>query len=143
MATVAPDISPTSLLDRFRGEVFSSRPGYPEVLLLKVRDGDGSEWWFSTFYATFSPSDPDVFLGKVVIATEVEPGADGTVHFSDGSRLEIHRFPREPGDEEPDDDLETWSLITPEGIVLDHGPGGKWTLDSLGHPLGENPARRR
>jgi hypothetical protein len=142
MATVAQDISPASVLDRFRGEVFSSRPGYPEVLLLKIRDQDGSEWWFSTFYATFSPADPDIFLGKTVVATDVESGSDGRVCFADGSHLEVHRFPPEPG-EPLDEDLETWSLITPEGIVLHYGHGGKWTLDSLGHPLGEDPARHR
>jgi hypothetical protein len=134
MATVVKDISPAELLSHFRGQVFSARPGYPEVLLLKVKDEAGGEWWFSTFYAEYSPSDPDVFLGKTIVAADVQPSGGLRVGFSDASRLDVKPIPLEPG--ESGDDLETWNLISPDGLVLDSGPGERWALKALGRPPG-------
>jgi hypothetical protein len=135
MATVNRNISPVEILSRLRGEVFSSRPGYPDVLHLRVRDREGGEWWLSTFYADFSPSDPELFLGKTITGLEVGSGADLRVDFADGPQLEVHRYPPEPDDDESDDDLETWSLITPEEIVLQHGPGDRWVLGRASDPV--------
>jgi hypothetical protein len=126
MATVIPDISPGELLKRFRGHIFSARPGYPDVLLLKLRDAGGDEWWFSTFYAEFSPSDPSWFMGKTVVAADVDPSGTLKVGFSDGSDLEVRPAPLDP--DEPGDDLETWHLITPEDLALNYGPRGIWRL---------------
>lgn len=134
MGSVTQDISPADLLSRFRGEIFSARPGYPEVLLLKVRDAECGEWWFSTFDAEFSPSDPEVFLGKTIVSADVQSSAKLVVGFSDGSQLEVAPVPLEP--DERRDDLENWSLINPDGIVLEYGPGEKWALTALGHPPG-------
>jgi hypothetical protein len=99
-----------------------------------VKDGEGGDWWFSSFYAEYSPPDPDLFFGKTIIAAEVESSGDLTVGFSDGSRLEVNRCPPEP--DGPDDHLETWTLISPEGFALNYGPGERWTLKALGHPPG-------
>lgn len=141
MADVIADISPSDLLSRFRGQIFSARPGYPDVLLLKARDVDGGEWWFSTFYAKFSPSDPDAFLGKRIVAAEPQPDGGLNVGFSDGSRLDVLPVPLEPG--EPGDDLETWHLLSPDGLALDYGPGDRWVLEALEQrPLNLTSPRR-
>jgi hypothetical protein len=142
MALVAQNTSPADLLSRFRGQIFSSRPGYPEVLHLKLRDGAGGEWWLSTFYAEYSPSDPEIFLDKTVVTAEMEPSGGLTVGFSDGSRLDVRPIPLEPN--ESGDDLETWSLISPDGLIVDYGPGERSVLKTLGRPPGtrENDSRR-
>jgi hypothetical protein len=134
MATVVKNVSPADLLSRFRGQVFAADPGYPEVLLLKVRDDEGGQWWFSTFYAEYSPSDPDAFLGKTVVAADQAPSGNLTVGFSDGSCLEVRPIPLEPGDSGVD--LETWDLIAPDGLIVEYGPGERWTLKELGRPPG-------
>lgn len=141
MATVVRDITPAELLSRFRGEIFEADPGYPEVLLLKVRDDEGGQWWFSSGYAEYSPSDPNVFLGKTVVSAHIHPSGGLTVGFSDGSTLEVRPPPLEPG--ESADDLETWDLIASDGLVIDYGPGERWSLEELGHPPGSltRPAR--
>jgi hypothetical protein len=134
MATVVQNITPAELIGRFRGEIFAADPGYPEVLLFKVRDGNGGQWWFSTNYAEYSPSDPDVLLGKTVAAAEIHPSGGLTVGFSDASCLEVRPIPLPPG--ESGEDLETWDLIAPDGLVVIYGPGERWTLEELGRPPG-------
>jgi hypothetical protein len=141
MATVVRDITPTELLSRFRGEIFAADPGYPEVLLLKVRDDNGGQWWFSSGYAEYSPSDPDVFLGKTVVSAEIHPSGGLTVGFPDCPNLEVRPLPLEPG--ESADDLETWELIAPDGLVIDYGPGERWALEELGRPPGTFTAPAR
>jgi hypothetical protein len=126
MAVLIPDISAADLLSRFRGRIVSSKPGYPEVLLLSVIDADGGEWGFMTFDADFSPSDPDVFLDKTIISAEVAPSNTLTIGFSDGSQLTVS--PRELAPGEEDDDLENWFLMTPKNQALDFGPAGIWRL---------------
>lgn len=141
MATIVKDITPAELLSRFRGEIFEADPGYPEVLLLKVRDDEGGQWWFSSGYAEYSPSDPNVFLGKTVVSADIHPSGGLTVGFSDGSSLEVRPLPLEPG--ESVDDLETWDLIASDGLVIDYGPGERWTYDELGRPPGSIRGRGR
>jgi hypothetical protein len=132
MAVVIPDISAVDLLSRFRGRIVCSKPGYPDVLLLSVKDAGGREWRFMTFDADFSPSDPDIFLGKTVISADVAPSNTLTIGFSDGSDLTVVPRPLEPGEEE--DDLENWFLITPDNQALDFGPEGRWRLGSGNEP---------
>jgi hypothetical protein len=132
MAVVIPDISAADLLSRFRGRIVSSKPGYPEVLLLSVEDAHGREWRFMTFDAEFSPSDPEVFLGKTIISADVAPSNTLTVGFSDGSDLTVVPRSLEPGEE--NDDLENWFLLTPDNLALDFGPAGRWRLGSGSEP---------
>jgi hypothetical protein len=132
MAVVIKDTSAADLLGRFRGVVTSSRPGYPEVLLLTVEDANGGGWNFSTFDADFSPSDPDSFLGKTVVRAEIAPSNTLTIGFSDGSKLNVVPRPLRPG--EADDDLENWFLLTPDGLALDFGPVGRCRLGSASEP---------
>ena len=80
MAVVIPDITPAELLRRFRGVVTSSRPAYPDVLHIDVMDAEGAVWWFGTFEATYSPSDPEVFLGKTVTDAELDVPVGTTDH---------------------------------------------------------------
>jgi hypothetical protein len=126
MSTVIPDISPMDLLARFRGTVTAAAPGYPEVIHLDVRDGDGDEWTFSTFYARYSPEDPDALTGKVISDAALDQSGELAIGFSDGSGFVVTPIPLEP--DEAGDDLETWHLITPDGLSLWYGPLGRWHL---------------
>jgi hypothetical protein len=131
MALVIPDISPAELLTRFRGTVIDVHPAYPETIHLKVRDADGGEWRLCTADADYSPSDPDVLRGKVIVDTEHEgPEGDLTVRFSDGSSFEVTVEPQTR-----EDDPFNWMLFTPEGLVLEWGPGESWRLVRSTDPL--------
>lgn len=133
MTTPIPTLSPTDLLARFRGEVVCSQPAYPDVLQLHVRDADAGLWRFLTFEADYFPPTPDAFLGKTVIAGDIDiPTGKVTIGFLDGSSLRIVPFALEPA--EIDDDYETWQLFTPDGIVLNYGPGEHWLLKKAGDP---------
>lgn len=126
MATVTSDISPFDLLARFRGRILRAAPGYPEVIHFDVEDADGGEWTFSTFYAEYSPDDPDVFTGKKIVGADQKASGTLTLTFSDGDVFVVTPGPLEPGD--PGDDLETWHMITPDGLSLWYGPLGRWHL---------------
>ena|ERR1700743_1601796 len=132
MAVVIPDTSPADLLSQFRGPITESQPGYPEVLHLGVRGAKGGAWELSTFDADFSPSDPEVFLGKTVVSADLDPSNTLTIGFSDGSDLKV--VPRTLESGEADDDLENWWLSTPDGLALDFGPEGRWRLGKASDP---------
>ena len=131
MATVIPDLSPADLLGRFRGTIIDAAPGYPEVIHLELKDADGDEWSFSTWYAEFSPTDPELLLGKTVVDVDFERSGKLTMRFSDGSEFNVR-----PEPEGPDDKLSTWQLLTPGGrLSLDFRPRDRWTL-GLGSEVG-------
>jgi hypothetical protein len=130
MSTVIPDLSPADLLGRFRGVIVDAAPGYPENIHLDLKDAAGDEWGFSTWYAEFSPSDPELLLGKTVVDVDFELSGKLTMRFSDGSEFNVL-----PEPEEPDDELETWSLLTPDDLSLEFRPRGRWTL-GLGSEVG-------
>jgi hypothetical protein len=129
MAIAIPNLSPADLLGQFRGTIVRAAPGYPEVIHLTLKDSEGRPWHFSTFYAEFSPSDPDFFLGKSVIGVDFEQSGRLTMRFADGSEFNVL-----PEPEEPDDDLATWELSTPDGLFLRFRPRGLWDL-GLGSDL--------
>jgi hypothetical protein len=129
MAIATPNLSPADLLDQFRGTIVRAAPGYPEVIHLTLEDSECRPWHFSTFYAEFSPSDPDFFPGKMVIAVDFERSGRLTMRFADGSEFNVL-----PEPEEPDDDLATWELSTPDGLFLRFRPRGLWDLG-----LGSDP----
>jgi hypothetical protein len=131
---ITPELSPVALLACFRGEVVCSRPAFPDVLQVHVRDSDGSLWRFLTFEADYFPAEPDEFLGKVVVAANIEAStAKVTIGFSDGSSLSVVPFALEP--DEVDDNYETWQLFTPDGLVLNYGPGDHWLLKKATDPV--------
>jgi hypothetical protein len=129
MAAVIPDLSPADLLGRLRGTVIRAAPSYPEVIYLDIRDAEGGEWTFSTFYAEYSPSEPEFFLGKTVVDVDFELSGRLTMRFSDGSEFNVL-----PEPEGPDDELTTWRLLTPDGLALWFRPRGLWDLG-----LGSDP----
>jgi hypothetical protein len=133
MAVVIPDISPPEFLMRFRGRVIVSRPAYPEVLHLHVRDADGGIWRFATFEADYIPAEPEAFLGKMVDSVDLDASSAGlTIGFSDGTSLAVVPFSLTP--DEIDDSYESWQLFTPDGLVLDYGPGEHWVLGRASDP---------
>jgi hypothetical protein len=134
MALVIPDIKPTELLARFRGRVTSARPAYPDVLHLDVVDVDGGTWSFGTFEADYVPKDPDAFIDKSVVDVCLDaPSAHLTIRFSDGSELNVVPFALKP--DEVDEFYESWQLFTPDGFVLNYGPGEHWMLKRATDPL--------
>src|SRR3954465_9576177 len=111
MVSVTPDISPTRLLDGFRGLIEDAHPAYPETIHLEVRDAAGNLWKFSTHDADYSPSDPDVFPGKTVVSADlVGPLGNLALGFSDGSDFRVTMEPQTA----PDDPV-NWRLYTPDG----------------------------
>jgi hypothetical protein len=129
--TVIPDISPTELLARVRGRIFTANHAYPETIQFKLRDSKGGEWWLATQWADYSPSDPADILGKVVDDARLdEQTGNLTFTFSDGSEFKVISRPQE----EPGDDLEHWDLFTPEGLVLVWGPDAGWQLKRASDP---------
>ncbi len=134
MAVVIPDTSPAQFLARFRGLVTSSRPGYPSVLHLHVKDAEGGLWRFGTFESRYLPTDPEMFVGKTVVDVDLNASsAEMTIYFSDGADLRIVPFSLES--DEVDADLESWWLITPEGLILNYGPGDHWVLKRASDPI--------
>ena len=130
MAIAIPNISPADLLRRIRGQIVEAVPGYPEVLHLDIEDAVGGIWHFSTAYCEFSPSDPDFFPGKTVVDIEFEQSGKLTMRFEDGSEFNVL-----PEPEGPDDELETWKVITPDGFSLRFQPRGLWTLRLASDPV--------
>jgi hypothetical protein len=129
MATVSPDTSPAMLLDRVRGPVTNARPLYPERILIEITDAEGALWRLATCDAEHSPSDPDRLIGRTVVGTSLDEGGVVVLAFSDGTR-----FTATPVLDDEDDDIENWSLFTPDGRVLVYGPTGRWKLVSATDP---------
>jgi hypothetical protein len=98
MASVIPDLSPTDVLGRFRGTVTDAARSYPEVIHITLKDADGGEWWFSTYYADYAPSDPEFFLGKTVVDVDFELSGRLTMRFSDDSEFNVLPEPEGPDD---------------------------------------------
>jgi hypothetical protein len=131
MSIAIPDISPTELLDRFRGRVSDARPGYPEVIHLYLIDPEGAEWGFSTWDADYSPSDPAALVGKTVVSMDlVGPLGNVTIGFSDGTDFRVTMEPQTA-----ETDPMNWTLHTPEGFILVWGPGDSWRLKRGDEPL--------
>ena len=88
--SVIPDIPAAELLSRMRGPIIEACHGYPEVMPFKVKDAQGGVWWFSTFEANYSPTDPAELLGRTVVSANLKAGtANLTIGFSDGSTFEV------------------------------------------------------
>jgi hypothetical protein len=128
---VISDTSPVDLLAALRGQIIESVPGYPEVLDLTLEDQDGNEWGFCTFDSEWFPSDPAVFLGKTITSADLDvPTGKLTFGFSDHSTLTVV-----PNPDVEDDDLENWQIFTPDGFVLNYGPGHRWRLKRASDPV--------
>ncbi|HEV2791173.1 MAG TPA: hypothetical protein VGV69_07735 [Solirubrobacterales bacterium] len=127
---VAPEASLSNLLRSMRGEITDARLGFPDVLHVEIRDGDGDLWHLATQDADWSPSDPADLIGRTIEEAEVDEGAgDLRCKLSDGSVLAV-----KPADRETDDDPPYWEIITPGGAALEFGPGARWQISSADAP---------
>jgi hypothetical protein len=131
MATaVALDVSPANVLRSMRGSIASARIAYPHVLHVEIRDGVGGLWRLATQDAEWSPSDPDELVGHSVEDAEIDEGTgELRCRLSEGSVLDV-----KPALREADDDPPNWELITPDGVVLEFGPGVRWQISSADAP---------
>jgi hypothetical protein len=120
MAVVIPDITPEDLLGSFRGSIAEARPAYPETIQLRLIDSQGGEWWFVTWNADYSPTDPAELAGKEVVDAHLDRESGLlTIVFADDSRFLVTPRPQEM---EGPDDPEYWQLFTPGELILNWGP---------------------
>jgi hypothetical protein len=123
---VALDASPANVLRSLRGSIVDARLAYPDVLHVEIRDAAGGLWRLATQDAEWSPSDPSELPGHSVEAAAIEGGSgELRLELSDGARLVVM-----PGVREASDDPPNWELITPDGLVLEFGPGVRWQISS-------------
>lgn len=108
----------------FRGLIVDARIAYPEVLHLDVRDDEGELWRFATQDARWSPSDPAELQAKTILDVQID-WATGELRcrLSEGSAFVVFPEPQEEADDPP-----SWELFTPDGQMLDFGPGMRWRL---------------
>lgn len=127
MATVvALDASPTTVLRSMRGAITEARIAYPDVLHVEVRDSHGGIWSLATQDAEWSPSDPAELVGRSIDDADIdEKSGELYVRLSDGSVLDI-----KPAAAESEDDPPYWEVISPDGVVLEFGPGVRWQISS-------------
>lgn len=126
MTAIALDASPLSVLRSMRGKIVAARIAYPEVLHIEVEDSAGELWRLATQDAEWSPSDPAELVGRSVDDANID-GETGELRckLSDGSVLDVRPTAREAEDDPPN-----WELITPDGLVLEFGPGVRWQIGS-------------
>jgi hypothetical protein len=131
MATVvALDASPTTVLRSMRGPIIDARISYPDVLHVEVRDKAGKLWRLATQDAEWSPSDPTQLVGRSIEDAEIgDASGELRCRLSDGSVLDI-----KPAATEAEDDPPYWELISPDGVVLEFGPGVRWQISSADAP---------
>jgi hypothetical protein len=123
---VALDASPANVLRSMRGSIVDARIAYPQVLHAEIRDAAGELWRFATQGAEFSPSDPDELVGHSIEDAEIDEGTgELRCKLSEGAVLDV-----KPAAREADDDPPNWELITPDGLVLEFGPGVRWRIGS-------------
>lgn len=123
-ATVDPNKELVDVLTRFRGLIEDAHDAYPDVLHLEVRDDMGGLWLFATQDATWWPRDPTAFAGQAVVGASVDIRTGTlTCELSNGSLFTVI-----PAAQEAPDDPANWELFTPDGQMLDFGPGLRWRL---------------
>lgn len=123
---VALDASPANVLRLLRGSIVDARVAYPDVLHVEVHDSAGGRWRLATQDAEWTPSDPSALPGRSVEGAGIEEAtSELRLDLSDGSQLRVSPGPREASDDPPN-----WELITPDGLVLEFGPGLRWQISS-------------
>lgn len=125
-SVVALDASPLNVLRSVRGSIVDARIAYPDVLHVEIKDSVGNLWRLATQDAEWSPSDPAELVGRTVIDANIdEETGELRCKLSDGSLLDV-----KPGTREAEDDSPNWELITPDGVILEFGPGVRWQIGS-------------
>jgi hypothetical protein len=129
-SVVALDASPSSVLRSLHGAIIDARIAYPDVLHVAVKDSDGDVWELATQGADWSPRDPKLLIGLSLEGATIDE-ASGEMRFplSDGSALELKPFKFEAADDPPN-----WEVITPNGLVLEFGPGLRWQISGADAP---------
>lgn len=129
-SVVALDASPSSVLRSLHGAIIDARIAYPDVLHVAVKDSDGDVWELATQGTDWSPRDPKLLIGLSLEGATIDE-ASGEMHFplSDGSALELKPFKFEAADDPPN-----WEVITPNGLVLEFGPGLRWQISGADAP---------
>jgi hypothetical protein len=116
------DASVSDLLGSFRGAIVAAALGYPDVLHVDVRGRSGGCWHLVTQDADWTPADPNRLLGLSLVRADLDEGTGGLrCSLSDGSRLEVL-----PAADAVAGDPPAWELFSPDGVVLEFGPGLRW-----------------
>lgn len=112
------------MLIGFRGPVVDAHVAYPEILHLEVRDSLGGQWRLATQDATWSPGDPAAFTGRAVVGASLDARTgELRCELSEGPAFTVT-----PATQEADDDPPNWELYTPDGRLLEFGPGKRWRI---------------
>jgi DNA-binding CsgD family transcriptional regulator len=133
MATaITLDASPANVLRALRGFIVDASLAYPDVLHVAIRDAAGGLWRLATQDAEWSPSDPSQLRGRSVERVGLDEGTgELRLELSDGS-LRVIPEPHEASDDPPN-----WELMTPDGLLLEFGPGLRWQIS--GADVGSEP----
>jgi hypothetical protein len=130
-SVIALDASPMNVLRSMRGPVVDARLAYPDILHVEIRDSQGGLWRLATQDADWSPSDPAQLVGRAIEDAGIdEETGELRCKLSDGSLLDV-----KPTAREADDDPPNWELSTPDGVVLEFGPGVRWQISSADAPV--------
>jgi hypothetical protein len=127
MATaVVLNASPESILRSMRGSIVDARIAYPQVLHVEIRDSEGEIWRLATQDAEWSPTDPSELVGHSIEEAAIDDGTgELRCKLSDGLSLDVRPSVREASGDPPN-----WELITPNGLVLEFGPGMRWQISN-------------
>lgn len=129
-SVVALDASPSSVVRSLHGAIVDAQIAYPDVLHVEVKDSDGDVWQLATQGAAWSPRDPQSLIGlSLEDATIDEASGEMLCPLSDGSALKLKPLRPEAADDPPN-----WEVITPNGLLLEFGPGLRWQISSADAP---------
>jgi hypothetical protein len=124
-SVVTLDASPAKVLRALRGLIVGARLAYPDVLHVEIRDAAGGLWHLATQDAKWSPSDPSELHGSSVGGAAIDERTGALrLALSDGSLMVV------PGPREASDDPPNWELTTPDGLLLEFGPGLRWQISA-------------
>lgn len=130
VSVVALDASLINVLRFMHGAIVDARIAFPQILHVEIRDSDGDVWRLSSQGADWSPSDPASLVGLSLERAGIdETSGELRCRLSDGSTLEVRPFPLEAIDDPP-----KWEVITPNGLVLEFGPGLRWQISGADAP---------
>jgi hypothetical protein len=130
-SAVALDTSPITLLRSLRGTVVDARIAHPEVLHVEIHDPHGRLWRLATQDAAWSPPDVAQLVGQSIDSAEIDE-TTGRLRCELSSKT-VFEIKPEPGQDV--DDPPSWELISPEGLVLEFGPGVRWQISGADAPV--------
>ena len=114
-----------------RGKVVDTRIAHPAVLQLEIRDPNGGLWRLATQDAQWSPPDAERLVDQSIDRAEIEETSGRLrCQLSGGAIFEIEPEPGQDVDDPP-----SWELISPEGLVLEFGPGVRWQISGADAPV--------